>query len=84
MHTCPAVHSAQKSGFLLLYMQRYARLLSMKRLAIIITAIFALTVAASAETDPMKISAILEGAKVCNTTADPVACMTGFMAATYK
>ena len=53
----------------------------MKRLAIIITTIFALTAAASAESDPKKVAAILEGAKVCNTTADPAACMTGFMAA---
>ena len=53
----------------------------MKRLAIIITTIFALTAAASAESDPKKVEAILEGAKVCNATADPVACMTGFMAA---
>ena len=53
----------------------------MKRLAIIITTLFALTAAASAESDPKKVAAILEGAKVCNATADPVACMTGFMAA---
>ena len=53
----------------------------MKCLAIIITTLFALTAAASTETDPKKVAAILEGAKVCNTTADPVACMTGFMAA---
>ena len=53
----------------------------MKRLAIIIITLFGLTLAASAETDPKKVAAILEGAKVCNTTADPVACMTGFMAA---
>ena len=56
-------------------------LLDMKRLAIIITTLFALTAAASAESDPKKVAAILEGAKVCNATADPVACMTGFMAA---
>ena len=56
-------------------------MLGMKRLAIIITTLFALTAAASAESDPKKVAAILEGAKVCNATADPVACMTGFMAA---
>ena len=53
----------------------------MKYLAIIITTLFGLTLAASAETDPKKVAAILAGAKVCNTTDDPVACMTGFMAA---
>lgn len=55
-------------------------MLGMKCLAIIITTLFALTATASAESDPKKVAAILDGARVCNTTPDPVACMTGFMA----
>ena len=53
----------------------------MKHLAIIITTLFALTAAASAETDPKKVAAILEGSKACGVTDKAVECMTGFMAA---
>lgn len=53
----------------------------MKRIVIIITTLFSLTAVASAESNPKRILAILEGSKVCEVTDKAVECMTGFMAA---
>ena len=53
----------------------------MRFLTVIISMLLALTSITLADSDPKRIASILEGSILCNATEDPVACMTGFMAA---